>query len=155
MSSDNSSTNSSASTDLIPSGVHTVISLFEGPLKSVNFPNIDRERLQERIQEVESSAQELNDLLARVDGLQQTIAEAKDRLVKDAERAVAYARVYAAEDEALLETLSSVEFGSSADKKRRPRKAAAGAAAEAGQAPKKRKPKAAAEAEVESEDSDS
>jgi hypothetical protein len=118
-------TPASSAQDSIPEAVSAIMALFDGRLKGVAFPGIDGVALSERVKEVESAHQALADFLASADSLRQELAQAKDRLVKDAERALAYARVYAGDDSELHESLAQIEFASpDSERRRKPRRAA-------------------------------
>ena len=88
--------------------VQAVLELFQGPLSDVRFADVDAAVLANSAAEVESAASAVAQQEARLTELRQTLAERQDALLLLAQRAVAYARVYAEHDEALTEQLSRI-----------------------------------------------
>lgn len=88
--------------------VQAVLELFQGPLSDVRFADVDAPGLANLAAEVEGAASAVAQQEARLNELRQTLAERQDALLLLAQRAVAYARVYAEHDEALTEKLASI-----------------------------------------------
>jgi hypothetical protein len=111
----------------LPAPVQAVLELFQGPLSDVRFADVDAAGLANLAAEVEGAASAVALQEARLTELRQTLAERQDALLLLAQRAVAYARVYAEHDEALTEQLSRITLPRAG----KPRKAAATKAPEA------------------------
>jgi hypothetical protein len=88
--------------------VQSVIELFQGPLSDVRFADVDAAGLANLAAEVESAASAVAQQEARLTELRQTLVDRQDALLLLAQRAVAYARVYAEHDEALSEQLARI-----------------------------------------------
>jgi hypothetical protein len=111
--------------------VQAVLALFQGPLSDVRFADVDAAVLAKSTAEVESAASAVAQQEAQLTELRQTLADKQDALLLLAQRAVAYARVYAEQDEALTEQLASITLPRAA----KPRKANATKAPSAKSAP--------------------
>jgi len=88
--------------------VQAVLELFQGPLSDVRFADVDAAGLANLAAEVEGAASAVTQQEAQLSELRQTLAERQEALLLLAQRAVAYARVYAEHDEALTEKLASI-----------------------------------------------
>lgn len=112
--------------------LQAVLQLFQGPLADVRFADIDAAGLASIAAEVESAADAVAQQEAQLSELRQTLVERQDALLLLAQRALAYARVYAEHDEALTEQLARISLPRPA-KPRKPAaaKATGAAAAEA------------------------
>ena len=84
----------SSSVELIPQGVTALVELFEerGDLR---FPDLDAAVLQDAVAEVERVAAEVQRLEAELDRARELAAVRQDGLLVKAQRALAYARVFA------------------------------------------------------------
>jgi hypothetical protein len=103
----------------ISSPVQSVLALFQGPLANVRFADIDAAGLSKLAGEVEAAAGEVERHEAILADLHQTLLQRQEALVSLAQQALAYARVYADGDEALLEELNRITLARSA-KPRKP-----------------------------------
>jgi len=108
-----------------------VLALFQGPLADVRFADVDAAVLAKSTDEVESAASAVAQQEARLTELRQALAEKQDALLVLAQRAVAYARVYAEHDDALSEQLASITLPRAA----KPRKASTSKSPNAESAP--------------------
>jgi hypothetical protein len=113
-------------TSLSPS-IQSVLELFKGPLSSVRFADIDAAGLADAATEVEAAASEVDRQEATLAELKQGLAQRQEALLVLAQRALAYARVYAENDEPLLEELNRISLARAA----KPRKPGATKAASA------------------------
>lgn len=107
--------------------LQAVLQLFQGPLADVRFADIDAAGLASITAEVESAADAVAQQEAQLSELRQTLVERQDALLLLAQRALAYARVYAEHDDALTEQLARISLPRPA----KPRKANPGKAADA------------------------
>jgi len=105
----------------LPAPVQAVLELFQGPLSDVRFADVDAAGLANLAAEVEGAASAVAQQEAQLADLRQTLAERQDALLLLAQRAVAYARVYAEHDEALTEQLARITLPRAG----KPRKASA------------------------------
>jgi len=88
--------------------IQSVLALFKGPLASVRFADIDAAGLASLAAEVESAAGDVNDHEAKLAELRQALAERQEALLVLVQRALAYARVYAENNDELLEELNGI-----------------------------------------------
>jgi hypothetical protein len=92
----------------ISAPVQSVLDLFQGPLANVRFADIDAAGLSKLAADVEAVASEVSRQEAAVAELRQTLSVRQEALLGLAQQALAYARVYADGDEALLEELNRI-----------------------------------------------
>jgi len=90
--------------------IQSVLELFKGPLASVRFADIDAAGLASLAAEVESAADEVSAQEAKLAELRQELATRQDALLVLAQRALAYARVYAESHDQLLEELNRISL---------------------------------------------
>jgi hypothetical protein len=103
----------------LPSAIQSVLDLFKGPLSSVRFADIDAAGLANLASEVEAAASEVQQQEEKLAELRQGLAQRQEALLVLAQQALAYARVYAENDEPLLDELSRISLPRAA----KPRKA--------------------------------
>jgi hypothetical protein len=116
--------------------LQSLLELFKGPLGNVRFADIDAEGLAKLAAEVEAAASEVQRHEGQLAQLREALVERQDALLLLAQRALAYARVYAENDDALLEEVNRIALPR-APKPRKPGAAKASpreARAEAGDA---------------------
>jgi hypothetical protein len=106
---------------LLSPPVQAVLELFQGPLADVRCADVDAAGLATVAAEVESAAAAVAHQEAQLSELRQSLTERQDALLLLAQRALAYARVYAEHDEALSEQLARITLPRAA----KPRKASA------------------------------
>jgi hypothetical protein len=94
-------------TSLSPS-IQSVLELFKGPLSNVRFADIDAEGLARVAAEVEAVGGEVQRHEEELAMLRQTLAQRQEALLSLSQQALAYARVYAENDEQLLEELNRI-----------------------------------------------
>jgi hypothetical protein len=90
--------------------IQSVLDLFKGPLASVRFADIDAAGLANLAAEVEAAAAEVERQEAKLSELRQGLAQRQEALLVLAQQALAYARVYAENDESLLEELNLISL---------------------------------------------
>ncbi|MET0790246.1 MAG: hypothetical protein ABW061_01880 [Polyangiaceae bacterium] len=88
--------------------VQAVLELFKGPLSTVRFADVDAAVLSNAAAQVASAAAEVEACEAQLAERKQGLAERQDALLVVAQRALAYARVFAEGDDALLEELNRI-----------------------------------------------
>ncbi len=92
----------------LPAPVSSVLELFKGPLSNVRFADIDAAGLATLAAEAEAAAGEVERHEARLAELRHELAQRQEALLASAQRALAYARVYAENDEQLSEELNRI-----------------------------------------------
>src|ERR1041384_8285717 len=95
-------------TSSLPPAIPSVLELFKGPLASLRFAEIDAAGLASLAAEVESADAEVSAQEAKLAELRQELAVRQDALLALAQRALAYARVYAESNDELLESLNRI-----------------------------------------------
>jgi hypothetical protein len=93
----------------IPTPIQTVIDLFTTSLADVRFADVDGQTLAQLGADVEAASATVAAAQSALDAAREVLQERQDALLQHAQRALAYARVYAESDEALsgqLETLN-------------------------------------------------
>jgi hypothetical protein len=115
---------------LISQPLQAVVALFEGPLAGVRFADIDASGLSKLSSDVASAAAEVEQHEAKLNELRQNLTQRHEALLSLAQQALAYARVYAENDEELLAKLNDISLPRAA----KPRKATAAKARGASEA---------------------
>jgi hypothetical protein len=113
--------------DVIPLGVRKLIGVFADD-GALSFPDVSRESLEERSEEVRAAGSAVDALLEELQRARAALEEAQTRLLDHAEQALAYARIYAATRPELLGSLEGIRLRASKSPrpsagKKRPRKA--------------------------------
>lgn len=88
--------------------VQAVVTLFEGPLAGVRFADLDAAGLSKLAADVTGAASELERQEAALAQLRQDLAQRQEALLSLAQQALAYARIYAEGDEALMAELNAI-----------------------------------------------
>jgi hypothetical protein len=92
----------------LPPPLQAVVALFRGPLSQVRFADIDAPGLTGLAEEVEAAATEVEQQEAKLVALRQSLAQRHEALLALAQQALAYARIYAENDEALSAELNDI-----------------------------------------------
>ncbi len=130
--------------DAIPPPIQAILAIFEGPLRELRFGDIDAAALRRLASDVENSATELEAQQAALNAARQTLGERQEQLLGQAQRALAYARVYAENDEALSAQLAAIHLPRAPKRTKADTAESKPAAAESGNEGSSRKAKAAA-----------
>jgi hypothetical protein len=101
--------------------LQAVVALFEGPLSGVRFADVDAAGLSKLAAELAGVAAEVEQHEAKLIELRQGLAQRQEALLALSQRALAYARVYAEDDEELLAKLNDIAL----PRATKPRKAGA------------------------------
>jgi len=101
----------SENTTEIPEAVEALLSLFKGKLSEVVFPDVSLDVLEKLVIGVKDSGKAVEDAMKLVDVAQEALAAAQDELQQKCSKALAYARIYAEDQDELLEELSAIQFG--------------------------------------------
>jgi hypothetical protein len=88
--------------------LQAVVALFEGPLSGVRFADVDAAGLSRLAAELASVSAEVEQHEAKLVELRQGLAQRQEALVALSQRALAYARVYAEDDDELLAKLNDI-----------------------------------------------
>lgn len=94
--------------DPVPAALLDLLALFEGPLKSVQFPDVDRAVLSELADSVRASAEDVERAAAALAAARVALDERREALVRMSQRALAYARVYAEDDAELRAKIDTI-----------------------------------------------
>ena len=94
----------------LPDPLRAVLDLFAGPLADVQFPDLDRARLEASRAAVEERRSQLQLALEQVQAAREQLELAQQELGNQARRAHAYATIYAEGDAALSEQLASIKL---------------------------------------------
>ena len=109
----------------LPPPVQSVLELFQGPLADVRFAEIDAAGLAKLAAEVETAASEVQEHEGKLAELRQILAQRQEALLTLAQQALAYARVYAENDEPLLEAVNRISLPRAAKPRKAPAKGSA------------------------------
>ena len=90
--------------------IQPLLDLFETSLADVRFADLDAKALMRAAGEVESADEEVNAAQAVLDGARAKLLERQEALLQQAHRALAYARVYAEQDEALSAQVGAINL---------------------------------------------
>jgi len=94
--------------DSIDPAFGELLRLFDGPLNAVSFPDVDRSVLLELTQAVRASAEEVARAEAALEATRISLEENQLALLSRGQRALAYARVYAEDNEPLQAELARI-----------------------------------------------
>jgi hypothetical protein len=92
----------------IPTAIQEVLDLFENQLAPVTFGGLETRVLTGAAENVRAAADALAMAEAAVEAARAALAERQEELARKAQRALAYARLYAEEDVALLGQVEAI-----------------------------------------------
>ena len=108
-----------SSSEALSPAIRELLAVFEGELAEVHFPGVDRKVLAELAGQVDGETRRVEELRQQLDEAQALLGDAQQKLLRAAELGLAYARIYAAEDAALLSRLSDLQVGPGEPPRRR------------------------------------
>jgi hypothetical protein len=88
--------------------IQAILDLFATDLAEVRFANVDAKTLEQIASEVKSAAGVVASAELALDAARATLQEKQDALLQHSQHALAYARVYAENDEAMTARLEAV-----------------------------------------------
>jgi multidrug efflux pump subunit AcrA (membrane-fusion protein) len=94
----------------IPVPVQTLLDLFTTSLADVRFADVDGQTLARYAADVEAAAESVGAAQVALNAAREALQEKQDALLQRAQRALAYARVYAETDEVLSGQLEAVSL---------------------------------------------
>jgi hypothetical protein len=94
--------------DAIPLPVQAILDLFASDLAEVRFADVDANALEQIAVEVKAAANLVESAERALDAARAALQEKQDSLLQHAQRALAYARVYAENDEAMSARLETI-----------------------------------------------
>lgn len=100
-------------TDAISSPVQALLTLFSTDLADVKFPDVDGEVLARAAEEVEASAEALRLAEAALEAARSSLGDKQEALLLKAQRAHAYARVFAESDVELTGRVEAIQLARS------------------------------------------
>ncbi len=92
----------------IPTAVKELLALFDGPLSSVTFPDVDGPSLREQAASVDAAVHEVEAAAAAWAEAKRNVDARLEVLLQKAQRALAYARIYAEDKPELDATLAAL-----------------------------------------------
>lgn len=113
----------------LPTLAREVLALFENELRDLRFGDLDASALTDRAERALAASAEVDEARAALDEARARQDEANAELSHQAEKALAYARIFAADDEVLASRIAALD-PRPAPKKRRRRKPTAKAPSE-------------------------
>ena len=94
--------------DGIPTPIQSLLDLFSTALADVRFADVNGQTLARVAADVEAAVAVVSSAEAALGSARDALQERQEALLQQAQRALAYARVYAESDEALTERLSAI-----------------------------------------------
>lgn len=94
--------------DVIPAPIRALITLFEGPLREVRFPDVDGGALQDLVAQAEAQVAEVMEAEQLLATARRTLEDKLDQLNQKAHRALSYAKVYAEDDLPLRAEIANI-----------------------------------------------
>ena len=92
----------------IPTPIQALLDLFTTSLADVRFADLDAQTLMRFAADVETAAAAVAAAQSALDAAREALQEKQDTLLQQAQRALAYARVYADADDAMIARLDEV-----------------------------------------------
>jgi hypothetical protein len=108
-------TSATPSIDPVPAAARAVLELFAAELRGVGFPGVDAAMLGELADEVRARAEDVERAETALDAARTALEERTAALAAVADRGLAYARIYAADEPALAARLASLALGERPD----------------------------------------
>jgi multidrug efflux pump subunit AcrA (membrane-fusion protein) len=102
----------------IPAPIQTLLDLFTTCLADVRFADVDGQTLARCAADVEAAAETVATAQLTLEATREALQEKQDALLQQAQRALAYARVYAESDEVLSGRLEAVSLPRAARRSR-------------------------------------
>ncbi|MEW5848229.1 MAG: hypothetical protein AB2A00_05415 [Myxococcota bacterium] len=102
----------------IPPAQQALLDLFTADLKDLKFPDVDRDILEEAAARVREHAEQVAQAEAALAAAREKLAEHQEGLLQKCQRAMAYARVWAEENEELSQRLDAIALPRSARRAR-------------------------------------
>jgi ribonuclease E len=96
---------------LLPPPVAQLIEVFEQHADVLSFPNSSAKTLKAAVAEMEREQAGVDAAAAELEGARERLKEAQQRLLDQAQKAHAYASVYALDDEAMQDRLAQIKMG--------------------------------------------
>jgi hypothetical protein len=92
----------------IPTPIQTVLELFANDLAEVRFADVDAKTLEQIATNVKAAAEVVASAEVALDAARAALQERQEILLQHSQRALAYARVYAENDEAMSARLEAI-----------------------------------------------
>ena len=120
-----SETEQSAAVESVPGPIRALLSVFEGALAGVTFPGVDGDSLATTAEQMQEISKSLAEATQRVDSLREELSQKREALLRDAKKALDYAKVFASDQPELMDAIDGIELDALVDtpKKKKPRRA--------------------------------
>jgi hypothetical protein len=102
----------------IPPRVEAVLALFEAELATLQFPDLDRHSLADCAEAVRAQAAEVEEARSLLEAARATLEARRAELTAHARKGLAYARVFARDDPALLQRLDAITLDDDSEQKK-------------------------------------
>jgi hypothetical protein len=96
--------------DVVATPIRTAIELFETTLAEVRFPDVDAKTLARAAADVDAAGHAVASAQAALESARLALQELQDALLGQVQRALAYARIYAENNEALMQRLNAISL---------------------------------------------
>lgn len=96
--------------DVVPPSVQAVVELFGSSLRDVSFPDVDAAALEAAVAELRARQEVVRQAEVALEAARQAREQSLDELVQKAEKALAYAKIYAANDAELMVELTTLSL---------------------------------------------
>jgi hypothetical protein len=104
--------------DVIPTPIQSLLDLFATALGEVRFADVDAQTLARAVADVQAASAIVSSAQASLDDARQALQDRQETLLQHAQRAVAYAKVYAESDEALSGRVNAIALPRSSRRSR-------------------------------------
>lgn len=125
----------------IPAAVKDLLALFDGPLAKVQFPEVDAKALRQLATQVDAASEEVEAAAQAWAAAKRAVDERVEVLLQKAQRALAYARIYAEDKPEISSVLATVSLPRAGDALPRGPKSASSSSADMAPARKRGRPK--------------
>lgn len=99
----------------IPAAVKDLLALFDGPLAKVQFPEVDAKALRQLATQVDAASEEVEAAAQAWAAAKRAVDERVEVLLQKAQRALAYARIYAEDKPEISAVLGTVSLPKAGD----------------------------------------
>jgi hypothetical protein len=99
--------------DPVPTPIQDLLTVFKKDLSTISFPDVNKEILDSLATDVRTRAKELEQILASAVVAREALETSHNELLQKASRGLAYAKVFAENDDHIMEKLTKINLGKS------------------------------------------